>query len=323
MKCHVCGGEKFVFLFNSKDYISGENFSIYKCSGYKCSGCGLVLTYPLFSFSELGKYYQGLYYGARKSFVENAINYSRLRKIFRLSGGKKVSVLDVGCGNGSFLRTVLEKGFDAYGTELAPESHFENNKLQPRICKKELPECGFEENKFDIITMWHTLEHFYNPLSYLLEVKRILKDDGVLIIEIPNFESWQSRIAKGDWFHLDVPRHLAHYAPKSISAFLNSAGFFVLKISHFSFIYGIFGFFQSIINIFTSRKNLFFDLLNGKITMKDFKNNMTIRDLVIAFVLAAPVFFIAIFAAIFESFFRRGGIITVYAMKNKNAQRIF
>lgn len=312
MKCHVCGGEKFVFLFNSKDYISGENFSI-----YKCSGCGLVLTQLPFGFSGIGKYYQGLYYGARKSFVENAVNYLRLRKIVRLSKGKKVSVLDVGCGNGSFLAALLKKGFNVFGTELAPEAHFSDSVLLSKICKKELPECGFEQSRFDIITMWHTLEHFLKPFDYLLEAKKILKDEGFLIIEIPNFESWQSRFSKGNWFHLDVPRHLAHYVPESISAFLNLAGFSVLKISHFSFIYGIFGFFQSVINIFTSRKNLFFDLLNGKIKAKDFKNN--IKDCLVDSALAIPVFLIAIFFVLLESLSGKGGVITIYAVKNKNA----
>ena len=114
-------------------------------------------------------------------------------------------------------------------------------------------------------------------------------DENKAIIEVPNRESWQSRLTKNNWFHLDVPRHVSHFNPKSIAVLLNLSGFSVLKINHFSFIYGIFGFTQSILNLFTKRKNLLFDFLNGKIkTSASGKHRASMRDAFVTGVLLPP-----------------------------------
>ncbi|MEW6086694.1 MAG: class I SAM-dependent methyltransferase [bacterium] len=293
-------------MFPAKDYITGDKFSI-----HKCSGCGCVFTQ--FEPCDFGKYYQGPYYGRRKSFVERLINYSRLRKVSGLSGNKiNLSVLDIGCGNGSFLSLLSKKGWEVSGTETAPESHFISDGISARICKKDLIKCKFPDNKFDIITMWHTLEHFAGPKVYLSEAKRSLKSGGFLIAEIPNFGSFQSCLTRHNWFHLDVPRHLVHYDPKTVSSLLNSTGFSVLKISHFSFIYGLFGFIQSIINVFTTRKNLLFDLLNGKLKF----SRHILKDLLITFGVIVPVSLAGVPIVFLESSLKRGGVITVYASKS-------
>lgn len=304
--CLICNSEKSVCLFPAKDYITGDKFSI-----YKCSECGCVFTRS--GADSIEKYYQGSYYGRRKSFVERSINYSRLRKVSGLPGVKSdLSILDIGCGNGSFLFLLSKKGWEVSGTEAAPESHFISKVISARICKKDLPECKYPDNKFDIITMWHTLEHFARPLAYLSEAKRSLKGGGFLIAEIPNFRSFQSSLTRDNWFHLDVPRHLAHYDPATVSSILNSAGFSVLRISHFSFIYSLFGFIQSVINVFTERKNLFFDLLNGKIRISE----PGLKDLMITFILILPVSLLGVPFVFLESLFKRGGVITIYAYKS-------
>lgn len=305
MNCSICDGKNPGYLFSAKDYITGDEFSI--C---KCSECGSVLTQS--KTGNFEKYYQGSYYGRRKSFSESLINSSRLKKVSGLAGNRPIlSILDVGCGNGSFLFLLSKKGWEVSGTEVAPESHFINDEISAKICKKDLMECKFPDNKFDIITMWHTLEHFARPLDYLTEAKRSLKDGGSLIIEIPNFRSFQSRLTKANWFHLDAPRHLVHYDPKTVGSLLGSAGFSVLKISHFSFVYGLFGFVQSVINVFTKRKNILFDLLNGKSRSSD----IILKDLIITLILIVPVSLIGVPITFLETLFKRGGIITIYATK--------
>ena len=304
MMCDICGNSEIKFLFASRDYVTGDKFFI-----YKCLKCGIVFTDLRPSGRDFKKYYPDSYYGKRKSFADDLINYSRLRKISGLFGRSKISVLDVGCGNGGFLSLLLRVGYDVQGTEMAPERHFVENAILEKICKKDLPDCGFSEKKFDAVTMWHSLEHIDNPERYLREAKRVLKDEGFLIIEVPNFASWQSRLTGGRWFHLDVPRHLFHYDPKTLPTLLVSYGFPVLKVSHFSFIYGIFGFVQSVINLFTKRNNLLFDILNGKIKPK------VSVDFLMTFVLVVPVSFLAIPFVFLESLFKKGAIITVYAKK--------
>ncbi|MDD5772139.1 MAG: class I SAM-dependent methyltransferase [bacterium] len=309
MRCFICSSENPDYLFSTKDYITGDTFSI-----FKCSKCGNSFTDP--KPEDIEKYYSKNYYGKRKSFAENLINYSRLQKINSLFGSNTRPlplILDVGCGNGSFLSLLSKRGWPVCGTEVAPENNFACEELNSKVFNKDLIKCELEDKKFDIITMWHTFEHFSEPVDYLLEAGRILKDEGVLIIEVPNFKSWQARLTRGNWFHLDAPRHLAHYNPEGVSFLLNSTGFEAFKISHISFIYSLFGFIQSIINIFTKRNNLLFDLINKKIKI----TRINIKDIIITSFLIIPVSCVSIFAVFLESIYKRGGIVIIYARKKE------
>src|ERR1051325_11363717 len=96
-ECLACGGHNFVFLFWAEDYISREVFRV-----EECRVCGLAITLPLLTDQALPHYYKGLYYGQRKSFTENLINRGRVRAIQKFHS--KGPLLDVGCGNGSFLQ---------------------------------------------------------------------------------------------------------------------------------------------------------------------------------------------------------------------------
>ena len=88
-----------------------------------------------------------------------------------------------------------------------------------------LDEADFPHRYFDTITFWHTLEHLPDPSAALVETNRILKPKGQLLISVPNFQSWQARIMKSDWYHLDIPRHLYHFTPKTITQLLQKTGF--------------------------------------------------------------------------------------------------
>lgn len=314
--CPICEYEYLSYLFEARDYVTEDEFLI-----YKCSRCDISFTKPELPEEQLKKYYGEFYYGNRKSFSERLMNNARIKKIFKLYGGaKNQTVLDIGCGNGSFLSLLQNYGWIISGTEMSPKNHFINKGLSSKIYLQDFLDCRFYDNKFDLVTMWHSLEHVKYPRHYISEAKRILKYGGFLIIEIPNFQSWQARLTKSNWFHLDVPRHISHYSPKSIATFLNSSGFFVSKISHFSFIYGIFGFTQSIINVFTKRNNLLFDFMNGKVRFDNLKyHNISFRDVIVTIILLPPVFlFCAVPLTLLESLFKKGGVITIYA-KNDNA----
>lgn len=308
ISCGVCGNDNIIFLFETQDYLTGDYFDVYRCR--KC-GCGY--TYPTLSSEDLKKYYKQTYYGKRKSFTDNIINYLRVRKILNIKSTPGV-IVDVGCGSGSFLKEMKKRNWEIFGTEIVPNDHILID-IDKKICKKEFPLCNYKNSSFDIVTMWHSLEHIPDAFSYLLEAKRILKNDGVIIIEVPNFLSIEEKITKNNWFHLDVPRHPIHFTPDALKNLLTRANLKIVKIEHFSMVYGFFGFFQSILNILTKRKNLLFDLLNGKISIKKIVVHHTSDALINAF-LFLPIVITSFILFLIEILIKRGGIITISAKNN-------
>lgn len=309
--CSVCGGS-LDYLFFAQDYISGEVFQI-----GQCQECALAATRPDLKVGDFERYYPKFYYGRRKSFTDHWINNSRLRRINKIfvglkNRGVKSSLLDVGCGDGGLIYLLATRGWQVTGTEVAPPgSHA--NASPDCICRRELINCNFNDASFDVVTMWHSLEHFSEPLVYLREVRRILKKEGVLLLEAPNFGSWQAKFFKGNWFHLDVPRHVFHYDIKSLQSILRKTNFTICKISYFSFIYGFFGLLQSSLNVLCRRKNLLFDIINRKISKRDLLHNC--RDTIFTFLFFIPVSSLSLPFFLLESVFKKGSILTVWAKK--------
>lgn len=310
--CDICGAE-LVFLFLSRDHAGGEKFDI-----YRCPSCGLAMTGLDKKSSDLFKYYSARYYGRRKSVIDRVVNQSRWRRVKNItrslkSGVAKNSLLDVGCGNGGFLSFMAEKGWAVAGTEIAGQDQYDQP-TQNFICRKELAECGFTENSFDMVTMWHSLEHFAEPLVYLKEARRVLDREGVLLLEVPNFGCWQAAVFKNNWFHLDSPRHIFHYDKKSMEAILKKAGFDIIGCSCNSFFYSFFGFMQSCLNVFCGRKNFLFDVLNGKMDRRELAKNYI--DALVTFFLVWPIGLLALAVFLSEIIFNKGSILIVWAQKN-------
>ncbi|MDO8493088.1 MAG: class I SAM-dependent methyltransferase [bacterium] len=306
--CPVCKNKIRDNVLSGGDYISGEEFSL-----IGCFDCEIVVTDFGPDKKNLGDYYGDQYYGNRKSLSEDVINRLRIRQIFKIAGIAPRKLLDIGCGNGSFFMKFRELGWLAFGTELAPPEHLKNGAGE-FIYKGDLMENSFESVSFELVTMWHSLEHISNPLEYMKEALRILKDGGVLIAEVPNFRSWQSQIFKENWFHLDVPRHLMHFSPKGLAVLLQKAGFRNVEVTAGSFIYQIYGYLQSILNFFSRRKNMLFDLLNGKIDLTAAAKAHPI-DLIVNIILFLPAAAFSLIFSVLEILSGRSGIILVSAKK--------
>ncbi|MEK7463115.1 MAG: class I SAM-dependent methyltransferase [Patescibacteria group bacterium] len=312
LKCPLCQNTELDRLFQANDYISLDPFIV-----YRCAHCDLAITDLGLINKNISDYYGGGYYGQRKFLVESIINYARVRAISRIKDfAPSFSLLDVGCGNGTFLMSMRKRGWQSFGTEIAPAGHIQQCAGE-FIKKGDFRKSDFSGNSFDVITMWHSLEHVEDPLGYLIEAERVLKDNGVLVAEIPNFRSLQAIIFRKNWFHLDVPRHLFHFSPKSAGILFQKAGFNKVKIKNGSFIYGLFGCLQSALNVFSGRKNLFFDILNSKISFgcayKDHK-----RDVALNTVLFIPALFFSILLFLAEIITGNNGIILVSARKIQN-----
>jgi ubiquinone/menaquinone biosynthesis C-methylase UbiE len=254
------------------------------------------------------------YYGQRKFLVERAVNYARVKSVLgEMRSAAPLSLLDVGCGNGMFLLGMRQRGWQSFGTEIAPAFHLQDQAAE-FIKKGELKNIDFPDNFFDVITMWHSLEHVNDPLGYLIKARRILKNDGVLVVEVPNFQSWQARFFKKNWFGLDVPRHLFHFSPKSITNFLLRAGFKEIRIKRGSLIYGFFGCWQSILNAVSGKNNLFFDFLNSKKSAGYIYDNHR-KDFFVNIVLFVPALIMAVVLFFAEIVTGKDGVILIYARK--------
>lgn len=181
----------------------------------------------------------------RKNFSYNAF-YKLLSRIKHISSKKIGSnqpvtyeykkVLDVGCGDGSWLEQQREAHpkWDLWGQDVNKIACEQVEKRGfPIVCQM-LKTAEFNDNLFDIINMSHVLEHLPDPMGDLKKIRTIINKDGRLIINIPNINSFSARIFKGYWHGLEIPLHFFHFSPATVTAILQQSGFEVKKIEHYS-----------------------------------------------------------------------------------------
>ncbi len=234
-KCPVCGGVATELFLACKDHtVSKSSFEI-----VECKNCGFAYTSPRPIESELGKFYESEEYishsNTSKGIVSNL--YQRVRKHTLAkklelinSVGKKGALLDIGCGTGEFLNTMKSGGWETIGIEPSPSARkqgVENYNLDVRE-EKELE--NFPPNSFNVITMWHVLEHVPHLLERVQKLKDLLKYDGVLIIAVPNRNSHDAKHYGEYWAAYDVPRHLYHFRAQDMRTLMGVVGFEVEKI---------------------------------------------------------------------------------------------
>lgn len=229
--CPACGSEDIRFLRQVTDYsISGETFPL-----YHCAACTLHFTQDVPTAEKIGPYYEAPHYVSHSDTDKGIINRlyqlvkkrtirEKVRLIDKLSA-KKGRLLDIGCGTGSFLAAVKEDEWDVYGLE--PDAQ-----ARSLAEKKTRQKLGSNEEiytlaagTFDVITLWHVLEHVHDLQGYVKRFQALLKPGGVLIIAVPNYTSSDAKRYGKYWAAYDVPRHLYHFSPKSIVALLERNGF--------------------------------------------------------------------------------------------------
>lgn len=253
--CKICGQALSLRFPAVCEPRSKEVFSI-----YACPGCDLGHTIP--TPKELGRYYDSRYHGGRHGATAAYCSRRRLGWITRLvppAPGRKL--LDIGCGDGTFLLHARAAGWIVVGTELNPSiARSAGLEVRPEIAS------AAELGPFDCITLWHSLEHMRDPKMTIQSLSRILKPDGVLMIAVPNARGLQATFFRAKWFHLDVPRHLYHFGPESLSRLLGDCGFKAVRSWHQEFEYDLLGWSQSALNCVMPVSNLFFDSLTHRAT---------------------------------------------------------
>jgi 2-polyprenyl-3-methyl-5-hydroxy-6-metoxy-1,4-benzoquinol methylase len=163
------------------------------------------------------------------SDISIGLKESRILKFVSCPANAKLKILDIGCGSGEFLAGIDSDRFEKYGLEINLEGVDKCREKNIEVINRDIKNSGFNTGSFDVITMWHVLEHLDKPVDLLLEVRRILKSNGVLVISTPNTDSLGFRYGRDNWFHLDSPRHLILYNFKSLEYLLRRTGFKIIE----------------------------------------------------------------------------------------------
>lgn len=228
INCNICG---------SKEYKNFKKINDYQI--VKCSQCGLVYLNPRPIQQEINKEYSAEYHIERllrkepKTIkeIEEEINKNigRAEEIVSQFGNKG-KLLDIGCSAGFFIACLRRYGWDVKGIDISEwATEFAREKLKLNVFTGMVEDIQFNK-KFDIITMYHILEHLPNPIGSLKKVSEIIADDGVLIIKGPNLSSFDRAWHGEKWRRYDLPLHLYHFTPNTYQMILKRAGFSIQKI---------------------------------------------------------------------------------------------
>ena len=223
--CPVCQKTEFKNKLVVEDKtVSHESFAI-----VQCAACGFQFTNPRPGADEIGRYYESDEYVSHNSGAGGLINqaykvarfFTMRRKVGLLNklAPRRGKLLDYGCGTGHFLAAAKSAGWQVAGLEPNARARTEaSERLGQPVGEGSLE--SFEPGSFDAITLWHVLEHVHTLNETLAQLIRLLRPDGVLLIAVPNVESLDAQHYRENWAAYDVPRHLYHFAPKTMSQLL-------------------------------------------------------------------------------------------------------
>lgn len=208
----------------------------------ECRKCGLLYLNPRPIEEQSGAFYENDAYNPFISAKteKNTFDrlYDRIRKHNNRSKRKLIErhlsgpgrLLDVGCGTGEFLAEMASVGWQVRGIERdAKAAAYAVEKLRVNVVRGTLDSMPSVEASFDVVTMWHVLEHVYNPHKTLMQIRDLLKEGGLLVVAVPNAHSLDAKIYQQNWVAYDAPRHLQHFNFKSLRGLCEMHGFSVLK----------------------------------------------------------------------------------------------
>jgi 2-polyprenyl-3-methyl-5-hydroxy-6-metoxy-1,4-benzoquinol methylase len=235
--CPLCSSENIGPQFVCTDhFISKKEFTI-----FKCSDCDFSFTQDYPDETEISRYYESDSYISHSDTSEGFSNklYRIARRMMlskkkglirKFTGFNKGTILDIGSGTGHFADTMKKAGWVSKGIEINEKAR--NFSISHFGLEVSTPDeiSTFEPAGFDCITLWHVLEHFHNPFSYISEISRILRPGGICVIALPNCSSFDAKHYNRFWAAWDVPRHLLHFNTATFRLFSEKAGFCLEKL---------------------------------------------------------------------------------------------
>lgn len=235
VRCPLCGEkEKKFYCHAPNNQNPSDQFTI-----VQCHGCDFFYLNPVPEKDAIAGYYPKYYWvGEKKKFIETIFPFiffaskekARYIKKYKEQG----TILDVGCAEGFFINHMKKKGWSVTGIDFSKQAIlYGQNNFGLECYAGEVTELKKKINKkFDVITLWATLEHVYDPIETLHAAHALLKEDGLLIFAVPNMASLQAKIFGKYWLHLDVPRHLCFFTPKTVKFLCEKTGFTIHDISY-------------------------------------------------------------------------------------------
>jgi 2-polyprenyl-3-methyl-5-hydroxy-6-metoxy-1,4-benzoquinol methylase len=280
-----------------RDPQTGEAFDL-----IRCSRCELGATVP--APDNLERYYGERYYGGRHAMTQRYCLRRRMRLLERMTRGTaRGRLVDVGCGDGTFLVEARRSGWTVLGTEVSdqiPSPDLEIRRsiddLRPRA-------------PFDCVTLWHSLEHLRSPGEELTKLARMLTPGGTLLLAVPDSRGWQARLFGRHWLHLDVPRHLHHFSLTGLRTALDRAGLESTEVWHHEAEYDLFGWIQSALNCVMPRPNILFDALTRR--PRRVSRTLVAANAVLGSLLLLP----AVLATVLSTWVGQGGTLVLAARR--------
>lgn len=219
-----------------KDYsVSGEEFQLQYNEDLQ-----MLETFPMPSLSKLPEYYKSEDYishtDTKRNLFEKAyhvvrsISLKRKLKLINSFASEEKTLLDIGCGTGDFLQFVKQHDWKVSGVEPNEDARKIANSKTNNVVFDIDKLSQFKPESFDVITLWHVLEHLPNLELQISTFKKLLKPNGTLIIAVPNYRSYDAQYYKNFWAAYDVPRHLWHFSKTSISKLVGREMMEVVKI---------------------------------------------------------------------------------------------
>lgn len=308
--CAICGAvESPRVRPGVRDYITGESFQL-----VQCRQCRFAMTDPV--PISLDRYYPPRYrrFNRVAAFVLRRLYLRRVDGWLARLPSTGIA-LELGSGTGWMLHALGARGWRAVGSErtVAAAAAAREGAGVPMF----VGDLGAIRDTpvLDLVIMFHVLEHLADPVAALQAVARRVKPGGTLILGIPNIASWQARVVGPAWMHLDAPRHLCHFSPRSIEQALRASGFRMDHLDFRSFEHDPVGWIQGGLDRLGFEQGLLVKLLAG---MTDRRSGPLAT--LAAVVLSVPLGAIGLAVALASWRAGSGAVMEVWAVREERAE---